>query len=92
MVAIPYIRNSVRLTLLSLLSVATTLVLTGIVPAPPGTGTGAVLVLALVLTDLLYEYSPATPDSRDEPQQPPAGPEPDLDTDSLIIDAWRGDQ
>lgn len=92
MATLPHLRNSARLTLLSLLSVATSVVLTGIVPAPPGTGTGAVLLLALVLTDLLYEYSPDTPDSGDDQQQPPAGPEPDLDTDSLIIDAWRGDQ
>lgn len=90
MTAIPYIRNSARLTFLSLLSVATSLLLIGIVPAPPGTGTGAILLVALVLTDLLYEYSPETPDSRDEPQ-PPAEPGPDLDTDSLIIDAWRDD-
>lgn len=91
MPAIPCIRDSAQLTLLSLLSVATILVLTGIVPASSGPGAGTVLLLAVVLTDLLYEYSPATSDSPDEPQ-PPDRPEPDLDTDSLITDTWREDR
>lgn len=91
MPALPYIQDSARLTLLSLLSVAASLVLTGVVPVSSGTGSAIVLVLALILTDLLYEYSPESPDSRDEPQ-PPAEPGPDLDTDSLIIGAWRGDR
>lgn len=87
---IPYTRNRIRLILLSLLSVATTLVVTGVIAVPAGTGSGTVLLLAVVLTDLLHEYSPDTPDPVDEPRAPD-GPEPDLDTDLLIRDAWRED-
>lgn len=85
------LRNRVRLTVVGLLSVVTTLVFTEVVAVPAGTGTGAVLLLGVVLTDLLHEYSPDTPDPGDEPQ-PPDGPEPDLDTDSLIINHRRGDR
>lgn len=83
--------NRVRLTVVGLLSAVTALVFTDGVAVPAGTGTGAVILLGVLLTDLLHEYSPDTSDPGDEPQ-PPDGPEPDLDTDSLIIDTWREDR
>ena len=82
------VRNPVRLALVGLLSVATGLVLTGGVTVPAGTATGVTLLFAVVVTDLLHDLSPDTSDPSDEPQ-PPDGLEPDLDTDSLLLDNWR---
>ena len=82
------VRNPVRLTLLGFLSVATALVLTGGVTVPAGTAMGIMLLFAVVVTDLLHGLSPDTPDPSDEPQ-PPDGLEPDLATDSLLLDNWR---
>jgi hypothetical protein len=82
------VRNPVRLALVGLLSVATALVLTGIVTVPAGTAMGITLLFAVVVTDLLHDLSPDTPDPSDEPQ-PPDGLEPDLATDSLLLDNWR---
>jgi hypothetical protein len=82
------VRNPVRLALVSLLSVATALVLTGGVTVPAGTATGVTLLFAVVVTDLLHDLSPDTSDPSDEPH-PPDGLEPDLATDSLLLDNWR---
>lgn len=86
-----HLRNPIRLTAVGLLITVTILVYTGTLSIPAGTGIGVVLLLGVVLTDLLREYSPDTSDPGDEPQ-PPGGPELDLDTDSLIIDTGREDR
>lgn len=90
MIDFSQLQNPVRTTLLGLLSMAAGLMFIGIFPVSDGTATGTVLLLAIVLTDLLHDLSPDTPDPSDE-LQPLDGLEPDLDTDLLLVDAWRGD-